>query len=349
MKKIKILTAVLLSLVITLSLCSCKVEMIDKGTTTTEEISTDDHDGQEGYEEFTVSDYEIKENAFEVSGQVNRYIYDSLENAGNVISTLNEYFDIELKVDESTDYENGYANWFYEDGSVEDQLDASVSASSKTGKFSFYFKPHNDVIQAASKLSEASEDELLEKATDFVNKFSFVTGELAFDFSTSDADLYYPLMNEEGTDSEDVRVPGRTFMFTSEKYSKQRLDLNETLNCYVECGNSNIKLRDVQYFTVTLLADGTIVSADNYITSAQILENGTYEMITEEKMDKIIEDYFRAPQENDKLVISRVFIDSYGNYFGYPEIDPVVKMEYYFESDPENVQVTEFAIEGFFN
>jgi hypothetical protein len=346
MTKIKIIALFLIA-VLVFSLCSCKISLIEPEDRTLPTISTNESDGEEGQREYPVTKYKLADGAIELSGPVNRYIYADLDGADKVIDTLNGIFDIDLKIDETINFTNGYSNWFWDNGEGLNAVSASVSMSSKTGKFSFYYKPDNNLILTASQAGGAEEEKLLEKATDFVNKFSFVTGELKFEYSEADNDLYYPLLVEGATDSEDFKVSGRTFYFTSEKYSRQKLDVNsEITNCYVECGNSNILMREVQYFVVTLFPDGTVVSADNYITKAPILSNGTVEMIDESKLNTMLE-YFTSTTEDDTLLIKRIYVNAYSNYFGYPEINPFMNIEYSFASDPDNIQLMEFSFDPF--
>ncbi|MCR4564374.1 MAG: hypothetical protein K5755_07060 [Clostridiales bacterium] len=350
MKYLRIITAVLLSLVIAFSLCSCSIEMIDKSpATTTEPIPTDDHDGWDGVPEYEVKKYEIEDRtAFEVQGDLNVYKYDTIDDAEKVIDVLNDYYKVDLKVDEDTHYEDGYGNWFWDNGETADVISAAVSLSSKTGKFSFYYAPGQNAVLSASKVGSIDEDKWDEKVTEFVSKFEFVTGKLEMDGSIVYNDLYYPCITEDGGDSDDVQVKGRRYFFVSDEYSKQRVDAQDGLSCYVECGNSEITARDVQYFVVTIFNDGTIVSVDNNITKAPIIPDGTQKMIDENDMEKLVS-FFTSTVEDDTFILKRAYVCSYDNYFGRPGISPVIKIEYAFKSNPSDVQATEIALEGFYD
>jgi len=347
MKKLRIITAIILSLIIVVSLCSCSISLRDELTTTTEPVPTDDHDGWDGTQEYEVKKYELENDAFKVEGDLNLYKYEDLSDAENVIDVFNSYYDIDLKVDEDTQHD-GYGNWSWDNGEQSNIVSASVSMSSKTGKFSFYYVPDMKVIKNASTLVDVDGDKWTDKVTEFVNKFEFVTGKLTLDGSVAYNEMYYPVLEEGNDDSQDIRVWGRRFFFVSEDYSKQKVSAQDGLDCYVECGSSDIETRDVQYFVVTIFNDGTIVSADNYITKAQIVSDGTSKMIDDSSMDKLLE-YFTSTKEDDTLIVKKVYVDSYSNYFGYVEITPVVKVEYCFKSDTDDVQTTEFALEGLYN
>ncbi len=347
MKKFRIITALFLSLIIVVSLCSCSITLRDEFTTTTGPVSADEGDEWENYEEYDVEKYELENDAFKAEGELNLYKYEDLDDAQKVIDVFNSYYDADLKVDEDTQHD-GYGNWFWDNGDDSDPVSASVSMSSKTGKFSFYYVPDMQVIKNASTLVSVDGDKWTDKVTEFVNKFEFVTGKLTLDGSVAYNDMYYPVFEEGNDDSQDVRVWGRRFFFVSEDYSKQKVLAQDGLECYVECGSSDIETRDVQYFVVTIFNDGTIVSADNYITKADIVSDGTQKMIDESFMDKLLE-YFTSTKEDDTLIVKRIYIDSYSNYFGYAEITPVVKVEYCYKSDTDDVRTTEFALEGFYN
>lgn len=329
-------------------LSGCTIVEITPGQTAPVEEQTESGEPDDAFADYSITEYELKENAIEVTGELKKYAYADLDGADRFIDVLNEYFDVELKADEDLSYDNGYANWSWSEGEFPDVKDVSVSACSKTGKFSLYLTPHNKDLVAVSQAGDATEEKLIDKATDFVNKFSFITGDLTFEYSIPDNDLYYPFISEDGGDTEEMHVAGRRFLFSSEQYSKQTVSANDSLICPVECGNEDQTLRNVQYFSVTLLADGTIVSAVNCITKAQITDNGDWKMITSDDIDKLV-GYFYSTVKDDKLIITRIYVESYNNYFGNPDINPVLNIEYYLESAPENVRTSQMSIEGFYN
>lgn len=342
MKKMRVIICILLVLSIVV-FSGCSVQMIENGTVAPETENT--VEDEDLFSSYPVAEYELKENAIEVSGELNRYIYGDIENAGKTVDIINEYYEIELKADGETN-ENGYANWSYEKGSLQDGISVSFSASMKTGKFLLYCKPYNETIITASQASEASEEGLIEKAKEFADKFSNITGELTFECSMPANDFNYPILTDGATDSEDFSVPARKFLFYSEENSKQTVKANEDMTCYVECNDGDTPLKNVQYFSVVMLADGTVVLAENCITKADIIENGKWMMITEKNMDTLLK-LFNSSVKDDKLIISRIYVDAYNNYFGYPEINPVLKVEYCFASSPQDVKTTEVAIDTF--
>lgn len=345
MKIFRTITAILLSLIIILSLCSCKIEMVDNSTTTTTSNQQEEVD-IDNWQEYDIKEYEIEDGAFEISGELNLYKYEDLPEAQNVIPTLNEYFNIELKLDEEINYSNGYGNWGWDDGKQLVDESASVSMSSKTGKFTLNYKPASEILYAASKITSVDEDKWNDEITEFAEKFEGITGKLTLDGSVATADLYYPYISEDGEDSTELHLFGRKYYFISEN-SKQTVDVQDGASCYIECGNSDIKTRDVQYFVVTALNDGTIVTVDNNITKAEIVSDGTKRMIDESDMDDVLQ-FFGSPVKDDKMIVKRVYINSYSNYFGYPEIVPTVKIDYVFESDTdEGVRTTELSLDGF--
>jgi hypothetical protein len=348
MRKFRAVISVVLVLTV-LALTGCANIFKSKPVeNTSSEIPTDDHDGWDGVQEYTVSKYEVNEGAFETTGDLKLYRYEEVEGAENVIDVFNSYYNIDLKVDEETKHENGYGNWFWENGDSTDIISAAVSMSSKTGKFSFSYSPGRKAVESASKAETPEDNKWDEKVTEFVNKFEFVTGKLTLDSSSPYNDMYYPFIAEGQEDTEDIQVKGRRYLFVSSDYSKQKVEAQDGLNCYVECGDSDITNRDTQYFVVTVFNDGTIVSANNYITKANIVSDGTEKMIDESSMDKLLV-YFSSTTEDDTMVLTRAYVCSYSNYFGYPEITPAIKVEYYYKSNPSDVQATEIMLQGFYD
>ena len=343
MKKMRAVIYLVLALSV-LAFSGCTVEYIDNNTVTQEPAS---ESYEEVYGEYPVTKYELKDNAFETTGGLKKYEYEQISETDGIIGILNEYFEASLAKNDFTGEQEGYANWEYEEGEVMDERDLSVSTSTHTGKFSLYYKPFNETVVSASKMGAADEEELLETATDFVNRFSFVTGSLTFECSMPENMTPYPVVNEGDDSSSDVLVSGRSVWFYSEQYSRQTVSANGETQLPVEGLNEKAPLKDVLYFTVTLLADGTVVSAENSVTRADISENGVFQMITEKNMDKILS-RFKSTKKDDKLVVSRIYVDSYINNFGSVDIQPVVKVEYYLESMPDDVRTNEFAIEDLY-
>jgi len=348
MKKIRIIISLLLVLTV-LALTGCANGFKPTPTENpTENISENEPDGEDGRVEYEVKKYEVEDGAFENEGELNLYRYEDLPDAERVIDVFNEYYNISLSADADLQRDDGYGNWFWDNGDRINNISAAVSLSSKTGKFSFYYAPGNQVVLNASKVSTADEKELDKKVSEFVAGFEFVTGKLELESLSPYDDLYYPCVMNEGDDSEDVQIKGRRYFFVSPDYSKQSVDAQEGINCYVECGNSDITERETQYFVITLFNDGTIVSADNNITKAAIVPDSTQKMIDETYMDKLVS-YFTSTVEDDTFILKRAYVSSYNNYFGRPDITPVINVEYCFKSNPSDVKTTEIALEGFYD
>lgn len=318
-------------------------------TITSESTSlTNDNDNYEGEEEwpeeYPVSDYQLLDDAFKISGDINEYRYAQLDGAEKVIDTINDYFGISLTLDTDIDYHDGYGNWFYNNDAPISSESASVSGSSVTGKFTFNYKPDDKRIIKASENNNADEKQLRTIAEDFANRFTFVTGKLDLVDEKEAEDISYTIPSDRGNDNV-VEVSGRQYYFTSERFSKEQVSLQEGRSCYIECGDSSITDRETQYFVITLWNDGTIIDASNYITSANIEKTGTKHMIGSTDIDKLLT-YFTSNTENDTIIIRKVYIDSYSNYFGYSTIQPVIKIEYCFKSDINDIQTTEIVIDG---
>lgn len=302
-------------------------------------------EGEEEWpEEYPITDYQLLDDAFKISGDINEYRYVQIEDAEKIIDTLNDYFGITLTLDTEIEYHDGYGNWFYNNDAPIDSEHASVSCSSVTGKFSFNYKPEDNRIIKAADNNNIDLKQMRKIAEEFADHFSYVTGELILADEKDAEDISYTIPSDKGNDIV-VTVSGRTYYFTSEEYSKVNVSVQEGQNCYVECGDSSIIDRESQYFAVTIWNDGTIVDASNYITRAEIEKTGTKQMIEAKDIDKLLT-YFMSNTENDTLIIKKIYIDSYSNYFGYSTIEPVVKVEYCLKSDINNTQTTEIVIEG---
>ncbi len=298
---------------------------------------------EEWPEEYPVTEYRLLDGAFTQSGELNCYRYSQLPEAETYMDLLAdaacqtlgcERDELNMSQDSAHD---GYANWSMEAPNGW----AWASGSSITGRFTYGIDPGFDRVLTAMELPLDDTEKMEQAAAEFAARFAGITGELTLVGSTQTSCYYH---DERSQEWKDIVVPALRCIFTSSASSVQ-LPLNDQENVPVTCGDSEIEDLTVHSFAVTVWADGTVVGADNYITRAQIVPDGTIRMIDESDVPRVLE-YLSSMTENDTVVIERVRAAEYSVYFGHAEIEPTVTVDYYFESDPENHQSTLFVLPG---
>ena len=300
-------------------------------------------DDEEWPEEYPVENYRLEpangESVFAQSGELKAYRYTQLPAAEDYISIL-EGFLLHTLVPDTETMHDGYANHFaqWED------CNAAVSGSSVTGRFSFTFQPPTAYIEGMVGRTVDNRSEMEAQARAFVDRFVGITGELEL-AEVRPVTCSYNLYPSE--DSTDVDIEALCFRFVS-KDPTVRLEIQDGLLAPVNCGDSTLEDLSEHSFTVTVLPDSTIISADNYITTADIAEDGTVRMIDESDMQTLLK-FMTSFAENDTLVITSIRADGFSVYFGRPEIEPLITVEYYFESDPETKLSTEMVLPGLFD
>ncbi len=303
-----------------------------------------DLEGEEEWpQEYPVNNYRLEGEVFAQSGRVQVYRYAPLEGAYRVPALLDEYLAGilpgagSLALDLETAH-GGYGNWFCDsmDGS------ANLSASSVTGRFCFTLFPGREgVIRALS--AQPEEAAMEQAARDFVARFAGLTGELRL-AQTQDTECSY--LVGDFTQGDTV-VPARVYCFVSDSCSRQQLTAQPGLELPVSCGDSRLEDLTVQTFTVTVLPDGTVCEANNYLTRAVAQPDGDCRMIDASDLDRLLS-YMTSYAEHDTLVLRRVALEGYSVYFGDELVNPLIRVEYYFESRPEDLQSTEMILPGLF-
>jgi hypothetical protein len=179
-------------------------------------------------------------------------------------------------------------------------------------------------------------------ATRFVQQFEGITGPLELAYSRVEEQAYH---DERFIGMRDVIVPTMTFLFRSEENSRKTVKAQEGLTVPVTCGDSTLDDLSSHVFAVQVWPDGTVISGNNYITRAEIAEDGTIRMPDEDSMEAILS-FMTSFAEDDVFVLESAGIEEYSVYFGHGEIDPILTIRYHFASDPENHQTTQIAIPG---
>ena len=296
---------------------------------------------EEWPEEYPVERYRLAEGAIRETGRLQKYRYLQLDGAEKYPEIAAAYVKealacgSSLTVREDSPHD-GYANWFMEapNGS------AAISGSSITGRFSFSLNPGFERTLAVSGKERADRSEAEKAARAFVERFSAITGELTL-VRTAEETLYY--RDERGRESPDVEVPAVLYTFRSETKSVVSLAVQEGLTARIECGDSSVEDMAEQVFTVTVWPDGTVVRADNYITSAEIVPDGTVRAFEERDLPELVS-LLTSGTEGDAAVIEEVRASRFSVYFGSAEIEPLLTVTYYFESDPALRMTTEFVM-----
>ena len=296
---------------------------------------------EEWPEEYPVEEYRLAEGAIRETGELRKYRYLQLDGAENypeiIAGYVKEALDCgsRLTVREDSPHD-GYANWFME----APKGSAAVSGSGITGRFSFSLYPGFEKMLAMSG-AEIEDREAAEKAAkSFTERFLAITGELTL-VRTSEEVTYY--RDERGEESPDVEVPAVLCTFRSETKSEISLAVQEGLMAKIECGDSSVEDMADQVFTVTVWPDGTVVRADNYITSAEIVPDGTVRAFDEGDLPELVS-LLTSPQEGDTVIIEEIRAAGFSVYFGSADIEPLLIVTYYFESDPASHLTTEFVM-----
>lgn len=296
---------------------------------------------EEWPEEYPIERYRLAEGAIRETGRLQKYRYLPLDGAEKypeiAAAYVKEALDcgdrLTLREDSPHD---GYANWLMEapNGS------AAISGSSITGRFSFSLYPGFERILAMKEKENADRSAAEKAARAFAERFLTITGGLTLARTEEDT-LYY--RDERGGESPDVEVPAVLFTFRSETKSEISLALQEGLTARIECGDSSVEDLTVQVFTVTVWPDGTVVRADNYITSAEIVPDGTVRAFEEGDLPELVS-HLTSGTEGDAAVIEEIRAARFSVYFGSAEIEPLLIVTYYFESDPSLRMTTEFVM-----
>lgn len=299
---------------------------------------------EEWPEEYPVENFSVSEGAIEQTGSLNKYRYLQLDGAEAYMDLAADYVREALSCGDALTMRedsphDGYANWFMEAPTGS----ASVSGSSVTGRFCFTLYPGFDRVLEMTEAAITDRDAMEQAAWTFAGRFSAVTGDLELLQAVEEAQDY---RDERSGELKDVTVPAIVYTFRSGTVSEIPLEMQEGFRAPVACGDSTIDDPNVHCFTVTVWPDGTVVRANNDITRAQIAPNGAVRMLDEGDLPELVS-YITSMSEHDTMVIERIRAESFGVYFGYADIVPVLKLEYHFESDPAEHLTTSFSMSLF--
>lgn len=302
----------------------------------------------EGWEEewppeYPLAGYKLLDGAIQQTGRLNKYRYEPLEGAEDYMNLAADYVrevldcgdTLTMREDSPHD---GYANWFMDAPNGH----ASVSGTSVTGRFGFGLYPGFDRVLEMTERTITDRAAMEQAAWAFVNRFTAITGDLELIRAVDEVQDYH---DERSSELKDVHVPAVVYTFCSAEHSRLLLELQEGLQGPVLCGDSNSEDRGVHCFTVTVWPDGTVVRGNNDITRARAVPDGSLRMPDEGYVAEHL-CYFTSFAENDTIVIEEIRVDSYSVYFGHAEIEPLLTMTYYFESDPTEQCTTEFVLSG---
>ena len=297
---------------------------------------------EEWPEEYPVTNYRLEDGAITQHGELNQYRYTQLPAAESYVDLLTDTAHAALG-DETLPFEmdsphDGYANWFMrsETGS------ASVSGSSITGRFCYSVYPGFDRVLPMSETTITDRSGMEQAARDFAARFAQITGALELVSAADEPCHYNDLRSDE---LRDITVPTVVYTFRSAQQSGTLLEIQPGDPVPVTCGDSTLADLSVPCFTVTVWPDGTVVAANNYITKADAVADGTTRMPDESDMPMLLT-YLSSFTENDTVVITSIRACSFSVYFGSADIEPTLTVEYYFESDPDNRQSTELVLPG---
>ena len=303
-------------------------------------------DDEEFPEEYPVTEYRLEGDVFKAHGEVQAYRYEPLPMEDGYQIVLHNYAEAALNSEglmslDADSVHDGYANW----GMYGPNGNAFASGSDITGRFSFNLAPGFDKILEMTEAKIEDPDMMQRKAVEFAALFSDITGEIALDHSQEDTCHYH---DERASELQDVTVSAITYYFRPVGKAYETRPMQEGLEVPVRSGDSNVLDLPYDCFYVTVWPDGTVISACNYITRAEIVQADTVRLPEEEDIWKIME-FMTSFTENDTVVITSIEPTMYGVYFGSGNIDPDITVEYYYASDPDNKQSTVFDLRGTMN
>ncbi len=301
-------------------------------------------DDEEWPEEYPVTEYRLEGDVFKLHGEVKAYRYEPLPMDDGYQIVLHSYAERvldsvgQMSLEQNSAHD-GYANW----SMYGPNGNSFASGSSVTGRFTWQLAPTFETILAMTEAKIEDREMMEQKATEFVGMFTDITGELVLDHWAEDTCYYH---DERVSEPKDVAVPAITYYFRSADGAADHVLLMQPrYEAPVRSGDSNVLDLPYNCFYVTVWPDGTVASASNYITTAEIVDNGTVRLPEGKDMDELLS-FFTSYTENDTLVITAIYPSQFGVYFGSADIEPDVIVEYYFASKPDEKQSTIFVLRG---
>lgn len=278
------------------------------------------------------------------TGELKCYLYNALPEAEAYVDLLNAYTaevngcdPDEMERSESDSYRDGYANTSL---TAPNGASASISGNSKTGRFSYSRNPSSDEIHHELRGFMGDADAMEPTARAFVERFASITGPLTLVETQMDEKTFL----NDGYSYPDITVPTVTFVYKAEG-GHGKLEAQPGLELPVQCSNAEASDANAACFSVTLGANGKILSAENCVTLASMVPDVTKPVPTEENIPGILQ-YLTSSVENDTLILHRVEATAYTVYFGGVELHPLITVTYSFASAPDEVLTLEIALDA---
>ena len=278
------------------------------------------------------------------TGELKCYIYNALPEAEAYVDLLNAYTaevngcdPDEMERSESDSYRDGYANTRL---TAPNGASASISGNSKTGRFSYSRNPSSDEIHQELRGFMGDADAMEPTARAFVERFASITGPLTLVETQMDEKTFL----NDGYSYPDITVPTVTFVYKAEG-GHGKLEAQPGLELPIQCSNAEASDADAACFSVTLGANGKILSAENCVTLATMVPDVTKPVPTEENIPGILQ-YLTSSVENDTLILHRVEATAYTVYFGGVELHPLITVTYSFASAPDELLTLEIALDA---
>ncbi len=278
------------------------------------------------------------------TGELNCYIYYALPEAEAYVDLLNAYTaeicgcdPDDMERSESDSYRDGYANTYL---TAPNGASASISGNSKTGRFSYSRSPSSDEIHQELRGFLSDADAMEPTARAFVERFASITGPLTLVETQMDEKTFL----NDGYSYPDITVPTVTFVYKAEG-GHGKLEAQPGLELPIQCSNAEASDANAACFSVTLGANGKILSAENCVTLASMVPDVTKHVPTEENIPGILQ-YLTSSVENDTLILHSVEATAYTVYFGGVELHPLITVTYSFASAPDEVQTLEIALDA---
>ena len=294
-------------------------------------------------QEYPITDWRIEGEGFLQSGEINLYRYEQLHEAEGYVDILTRLAREALNAPDASfapdSQHDGYANWFLSAGS---NGSASISGSDITGRFTYSIYPTFAQILEQSQAEITDRAAMEAAARAFAEAFSGITGPLELADFRDEVQSYH---DERFTGMRDISVPAVIYYFRSAEFSRVSLPLQEGLETPVICGDSTLDDLTDHVFAVCVWPDGTVLRANNYITKAQIVSDGSIQ-IWDERSLPTIASFLTSYTENDTLIVESAGVEFCSVYFGYAEIYPILTVRYHFASAPEEHRSTEIVFSG---
>lgn len=275
------------------------------------------------------------------SGTYPSYRYEPLDGSG-VADILADYFrtahpGLAVTLEPSPDG----------DGTVfctmraDDGFERSFSLGADTGKFCISAQPTEQTLRQlavdyASFDLAAREPELAQTAQAFAALFADYTGPVTLARSEWMEFTYYLDGDGQPNQIEQLRVQGCRFYFSGTGEPSEPVYSDAPLfTGFSEDDDAGFG-GQAHLFCVDVLPDGTVTCAYNPLTTAAIVPGET-QTLDAEAAAQLLTDGTVSDVPDDTVVIRSLSVTGYEGFLTASAIEPLVHIEYYLESDPEQV------------